>query len=62
MLLAVRRLARWLLAGSRLPGHIAFIMDGNRRFADTLGVQRIDGHRQGYSQVRCARPGSSRQH
>jgi undecaprenyl diphosphate synthase len=27
-------------------------MDGNRRFADRLGMQRIDGHKQGYAKVR----------
>jgi len=31
------------------PHHIAFIMDGNRRYAKKLNVERIAGHRRGYS-------------
>lgn len=32
---------------SRLPRHVAFIMDGNGRWALARGLDRIDGHRQG---------------
>lgn len=32
---------------TRLPRHIAIIMDGNGRWAKTKGKPRIDGHRQG---------------
>jgi len=51
VLKCVRRLAQHLLKGQPLPKHVAFIMDGNRRFADRLSLQRIDGHKQGYDQV-----------
>ena len=31
----------------RLPQHVAFIMDGNGRWAQRRGLPRIAGHRQG---------------
>lgn len=51
MLKCIRRLVSLLLSGQPLPQHVAFIMDGNRRFADQLTIRRIDGHRQGYNKV-----------
>lgn len=47
---------------SRLPRHIAFIMDGNGRWAKMRGKPRIYGHRAGAESVRsiidtCARLG-----
>ena len=30
-----------------IPNHIAIIMDGNRRFAEKLGMSEIDGHKAG---------------
>lgn len=38
------------LAGP-IPRHVAFIMDGNRRFAEQESMQRIDGHAAGYRKV-----------
>src|SRR5271165_2359121 len=35
-----------------LPRHIAIIMDGNGRWAQTRGLPRIAGHRQGAEAVR----------
>jgi tritrans,polycis-undecaprenyl-diphosphate synthase [geranylgeranyl-diphosphate specific] len=32
---------------SHVPGHIAIIQDGNRRFAKTRGISRADGHQAG---------------
>lgn len=34
------------------PRHIAFIMDGNGRWAENLGLPRIEGHRRGAATVR----------
>ncbi len=36
----------------RRPGHVAVIMDGNRRWANELGKARISGHRRGVESAR----------
>ncbi|KNC46541.1 uncharacterized protein AMSG_11736 [Thecamonas trahens ATCC 50062] len=44
----------WLraLAGAGpIPKHIAFIMDGNRRFASSQQLPRIEGHARGYTKL-----------
>ena len=48
--------------GGAFPAHIAIIMDGNGRWAEARGLQRILGHREGIASVRevtteCARMG-----
>jgi undecaprenyl diphosphate synthase len=47
------------LDAARLPQHIAFIMDGNGRWAKRRGLPRIAGHRQGVKTlktiVRCCK-------
>ena len=50
------------LERSRLPRHIAVIMDGNGRWAQQRGLPRVEGHRRGVKTVRwiveeCARLG-----
>ena len=35
-----------------VPNHIAFIMDGNGRWAQSQGLKRTDGHRAGAKTVR----------
>lgn len=47
------RLARVGLDAGRLPRHIAVIMDGNGRWAQTRGLPRIEGHRRGVKTVRA---------
>lgn len=37
---------------SKLPQHIAVIMDGNGRWAQSKGLERIEGHRAGAESVR----------
>ncbi|MBA4031712.1 MAG: di-trans,poly-cis-decaprenylcistransferase [Planctomyces sp.] len=36
-----------------LPRHVAVIMDGNGRWAQRQGLERIEGHRRGVQSVRC---------
>lgn len=37
---------------SRIPGHVAVIMDGNGRWAQQQGKLRVDGHKSGVNSVR----------
>jgi undecaprenyl diphosphate synthase len=41
------------LRSDRLPRHVAIIMDGNGRWAQSRGLPRIEGHRRGVSTVRA---------
>ena len=41
------------LQRARLPQHVAVIMDGNGRWAQSRGLPRIEGHRRGVQSVRC---------
>ncbi len=50
------------LETGRLPKHVAIIMDGNGRWAQRLGLPRVEGHAKGTNAVRetveeCARLG-----
>lgn len=40
------------LGGERLPGHVAIIMDGNRRWARRRMLPSIEGHRRGIVSLR----------
>jgi len=41
-----------ILANGNLPEHVAIIMDGNGRWAKSMGKQRVSGHREGVNSVR----------
>jgi undecaprenyl diphosphate synthase len=54
--LADRDLASWLEERVRsrpLPRHVAIIMDGNGRWAESRGLPRVAGHREGSESVRA---------
>jgi undecaprenyl diphosphate synthase len=40
--------------GQRVPGHVAIIMDGNGRWAESRGLHRSEGHAEGARAVREA--------
>mmetsp|Transcript_19527 Transcript_19527/g.49291 ORF Transcript_19527/g.49291 Transcript_19527/m.49291 type:complete len:329 (-) Transcript_19527:354-1340(-) len=46
-----RRFVVWALKGGAIPQHVAFIMDGNRRFAVRNCMSRAQGHREGYDRL-----------
>ncbi len=48
------------LEPDRLPRHIAIIMDGNGRWAQSRGLPRIEGHRRGVNSVRAVVEEASR--
>ncbi|HET7604863.1 MAG TPA: isoprenyl transferase [Sphingomicrobium sp.] len=43
-----------LAGGSRIPRHVAIIMDGNGRWAEKRGLPRVAGHKAGAEAVRRA--------
>ncbi len=54
--MAEKNLFQWLEARVRarpLPRHVAIIMDGNGRWAESRGLSRVEGHRVGSESVRA---------
>eukprot|EP00455_Lapot_gusevi_P029053 TRINITY_DN310_c0_g1_i1.p1 TRINITY_DN310_c0_g1~~TRINITY_DN310_c0_g1_i1.p1 ORF type:complete len:342 (-),score=80.11 TRINITY_DN310_c0_g1_i1:35-1030(-) len=41
-----------VLRQGHIPKHVAFIMDGNRRFAEKKGLVRIEGHSLGFEKLK----------
>ena len=50
----VRQTVGAVLRFGPVPQHIAFIMDGNRRFAERRSEDRAAGHTYGFYKVCCA--------
>lgn len=46
------RLVLPLLRMCRIPSHVGFIMDGNRRYARTRNAETVTGHKMGYDRLR----------
>uniref|UniRef100_A0A672KYU3 ditrans,polycis-polyprenyl diphosphate synthase [(2E,6E)-farnesyldiphosphate specific] n=1 Tax=Sinocyclocheilus grahami TaxID=75366 RepID=A0A672KYU3_SINGR len=47
----LERLTANILKAGPMPKHVAFIMDGNRRFAQKAHVERQEGHSQGFEKL-----------
>ena len=47
----IEKFCSGILCQGPIPKHVAFIMDGNRRFAAKKHVERIEGHRQGFDKL-----------
>ena len=47
----LRRVATSIVSTSPVPNHVAFIMDGNRRYAETHHLRTIQGHSFGYQRL-----------
>src|SRR6185369_14147475 len=45
---------------TRLPRHVAIIMDGNGRWAESRSMRRVEGHRAGIDAVRATVESSAR--
>lgn len=54
------QIAEFGLSADRMPKHIAVIMDGNGRWAQSRGLPRIEGHRRGVATVRTVIENCSR--
>ena len=52
LLRRLQRLVCSALAAGAVPRHVAFIMDGNRRYATAARVDRAQGHAHGFEKVR----------
>lgn len=37
-----------ILKAGHVPEHVAIIMDGNRRYASKIGIEKVKGHSKGY--------------
>ncbi|XP_064381108.1 dehydrodolichyl diphosphate synthase complex subunit DHDDS isoform X3 [Dromaius novaehollandiae] len=50
-LTVIERLCANIIKAGPMPKHVAFIMDGNRRYAQKCHVQRQQGHSQGFDKM-----------
>lgn len=47
----IQKLAVHVVGSGQVPQHVAFIMDGNRRYARKHNVQKIEGHSKGFDRL-----------
>jgi ditrans,polycis-polyprenyl diphosphate synthase len=50
----IERIGIATIRQGHIPSHIAFVMDGNRRWAKNRHIEPIDGHTQGYRKLEDA--------
>ena len=48
----IERFVCKILSHANIPHHIAFIMDGNRRYATRLGKKKFEGHLYGFESLK----------
>lgn len=48
----VQDILLWVLAAGPIPKHVAFVMDGNRRYARSKNKYVIEGHSEGFVALR----------
>ena len=48
---SVRKAIGAVVASGPIPQHVAFVLDGNRRYADLRRLDWAKGHHHGYSKV-----------
>jgi hypothetical protein len=51
----IQRVLLCVLKAGPIPQHVAFVMDGNRRYARTKGMKVIQGHVDGFVALRRVR-------
>lgn len=47
----IQRLCINILKTGHVPKHVAFIMDGNRRYAKKANVEKLEGHSKGFDKL-----------
>ncbi|XP_010785678.1 dehydrodolichyl diphosphate synthase complex subunit DHDDS [Notothenia coriiceps] len=47
----IEKISANILKAGPMPKHVAFIMDGNRRFARKKQMERQEGHMQGFNKL-----------
>lgn len=55
LLTFLTRLLLYILSAGPIPKHVAFVMDGNRRFARLRGRPVMDGHLKGFDSLKNVR-------
>ena len=55
-IMQLRELLIGALSQGQVPQHVAFVMDGNRRFARSHGIETVEGHNLGFEALARVSP------